>query len=336
MEKFGGTETALSAEDLDEIQTAGDLCRETVFVEDSGLNKEVFDLFEQMPSVQNIPILSAGDVVGLINRDNFMRSMARRFHWELYANKRCTKMMDPAPVTVEADTPISQIANHLLGTQNANRLSDGFVVKRGKKLVGTGLTSDVLAALLFSQKLLSERLVTANLSLLELSITDPLTGLFNRRHFNDILPIELRRTRREGVRLALMMVDLDFFKKLNDKLGHHAGDEALQQVANAFKQTLRRPTDYCFRLGGEEFGIIVSVDTEAHLASLAEKIRSAIEDLKINHPEHPQGILTASIGLAHSSETNSTHEIYELADLALYDAKSSGRNQVSVAASVVH
>jgi diguanylate cyclase (GGDEF)-like protein len=320
----------------DEIQTAGDLCRETVFVEDTTLNKAIYDIFEQAPQAQNIPILSNGDVVGLINRDNFTRSMARRFHWELYANKRCTKMMDLAPVTVEADTPISQIADRLLGSQNSNRLSDGFVVKRGKKLVGTGLTSDVLAALLFSQKTLSERLVSSNLKLLELSITDPLTGVYNRRHFNEILPIELKRAQRDGLHLGLLMADIDFFKKLNDKLGHQAGDEALILVTSVFKQCLNRPSDYCFRVGGEEFCIVTTGESTEQLIYLCEKIRSEVASLKIGHPSHPEGILTISVGLAYSSSENhfSPHQIYELADLALYEAKSNGRNRVCISNSM--
>ncbi|MEY4591258.1 MAG: hypothetical protein RIR18_153 [Pseudomonadota bacterium] len=315
-----------------EIQTASDLCRESIFVDDTTLNKTIYDLFEQSVQTQNIPILCNGDVVGLINRDNFMRSMARRFHWELYANKRCTKMMDLAPVTVEADTPISQIADRLLGTQNSNRLSDGFVVKRGKKLVGTGLTSDVLAALLFSQKILSEQLVSSNLKLIELSITDPLTGVHNRRHFNEILPIELKRAQRDELHLGLLMADIDFFKKLNDKLGHQAGDEALIRVTTALKQCLKRPSDYCFRLGGEEFGIVATGESAEQLINLAEKIRSEIEQLNILNPDHPQGIVTISVGLAYSSSEHhySPHQIYEMADLALYEAKSNGRNRVCI------
>lgn len=328
----------------EQIQTAGDLCRESVFVKDTALNKEVFDLFDKQPQLLNIPILGDDDVVGLINRDTFMRSMARRFHWELYANKRCTKMMGIAPVTVEADTPISQIADQLLGTQNSNRLSDGFVIKRGKKLVGTGLTSDVLAALLFSQKFLSEKLVSANLRLLELSITDPLTGIHNRRQFNEILPIELKRAHREGCYLGLLMMDIDFFKKLNDKLGHHAGDEALIRVAAAMKQVLKRPSDYCFRVGGEEFCMIATGESPEQLISLAEKVRAEIQGLGIDHPEHPLGVLTVSIGLAYSSHPSSPlhssgsgyspHQIYELADLSLYEAKANGRNRVAVASAL--
>jgi diguanylate cyclase (GGDEF)-like protein len=315
---------------IDDLQTAADLCRNTVFVEDSVLNKEIFELFEKNLTIHNIPVVNQGDVVGLINRENFMRSMARRFHWELYANKRCTKMMDSAPVTVEADTPINRIADQLLSVQNSSRLSDGFVVKRGKKLVGTGLTSDVVAALLFSQKILSERLVSANLQLLELSITDPLTGLHNRRHFDEILPLELKRVHRESQLLGLVMLDIDHFKKLNDALGHQFGDDALKKVATTLKSLLHRPSDYCFRLGGEEFAVLCSTDSEHTLLCFAEKLLRDIQSLAIHHPLHPLGVVTLSAGIALSSGIESVHQIYELADLALYDAKHKGRNQVSI------
>ena len=313
------------------IRTAGALCRESVFVEADLSNKKVFDLFDASPELLNIPVVEDGDVVGLINRDSFMRSMARRFHWELYASKRCSKMMDTAPLTVDADTPISDLADLLLGNRHSYRLSDGFVIKKGKKLVGTGLTSDVLAALLFIQRLLAEQLVKANERLQELTVTDPLTGLHNRRHFNDVLAQELRRARRNGLSVGMIMLDIDYFKKLNDRLGHQAGDVALCQVADALKSCLRRPSDYCFRVGGEEFAVLAVDRPPESILTLAENLRSAVEDLRITHPDHPLGIVTLSAGVALSdSNTDTPDTLYARSDQALYEAKGNGRNRVAV------
>lgn len=311
------------------IRTAGDLCRESLFVEDDRRNREVFDLFESNPDLLNLPVVGKGDVVGLINRDSFMRSMARRFHWELYADRRCRKMMDEAPLTVAAETPIDELADLLLRTGNSYSLSDGFVIKRGAKLLGTGLTSHVLEALLLNQRLLSEELLTANERLLELTISDPLTGLHNRRHFNVVLANELKRAQRDRQTVGLIMLDIDQFKKLNDKLGHQAGDEALKQVATALGGCLQRPSDYCFRLGGEEFSVLTTDASCETLAALSEILRSQIEALQLRNPDAPLGIVTISAGTALSVPGgDSPDEIYARADRALYRAKTSGRNRV--------
>jgi diguanylate cyclase (GGDEF)-like protein len=314
------------------FRTAGDLCRESVFVEADISNKKVFDLFDASPELLNIPVVEDGEVVGLINRDSFMRSMARRFHWELYANKRCSKMMDTAALTVDADTPISDLADLLLGDRHSYRLSDGFVIKKGKKLLGTGLTSDVLAALLFLQRLLAEQLVKANEKLQELSITDPLTGLHNRRHFKEVLAQELKRARRNRILVGMIMLDLDYFKKLNDRLGHQAGDAALCQVAGALSACLRRPSDYCFRIGGEEFAVLIVDSTPETTLALAEILRGAVENRRLDHPDNPVGFVTISAGVALShAGTDTPDTLYARADEALYEAKRTGRNRVVVA-----
>jgi diguanylate cyclase (GGDEF)-like protein len=304
-----------------------------VFVESDLSNKKVFDLFDTSPELLNIPVVEDGEVVGLINRDSFMRSMARRFHWELYANKRCSKMMDTAALTVDAGTPISDLADLLLGDRHSYRLSDGFVIKKGKKLLGTGLTSDVLAALLFLQRLLAEQLLKANEKLQELSITDPLTGLHNRRNFNEVLAQELKRTKRNGLSVSMIMLDLDYFKKLNDSLGHQAGDAVLCKVAETLSDSLRRSSDCAFRVGGEEFAVLVVDSTPESTLLLAETLRSSVEDLRLNHPNHPLGIVTLSAGVAISDPNADTPDtLYARSDQALYQAKGQGRNRVAIAA----
>lgn len=314
------------------IRTAGDLCRDATFVDSEVINKKVFDLFDANSDLLNVPVVESGEVVGLINRDSFMRSMARRFHWELYANKRCSKMMDTAAMTIDADTPISELAALLLGDRNSHRLSDGFVIKSGKKLLGTGLTSDVLAAVLFTQRLLAEQLTKANERLKTLTLTDPLTGLHNRRHFNEVFAQELKRAKRSAQSVGLIMLDIDYFKKLNDRLGHQAGDTALCEVAATLSGCLRRPSDFCFRVGGEEFAVLAVDATPESILSLSEALRRAVEDRGLNHPDHPLGIVTLSAGAALSDpKKDSTDSLYARADKALYAAKGNGRNRVTFA-----
>ena len=171
-----------------------------------------------------------------------------------------------------------------------------------------------------------------------LSITDELTGLYNRRHFNNQLPQELARAARDSKYLALMIIDVDFFKPYNDNYGHQQGDEVLKQVAACLKATLRRAGDFVFRIGGEEFGVILTVVNSSDAALVGENLRKAIEDLELDHAySKVANCLTISIGIKLHQELKQqeadTDLIYRLADDALYRAKEKGRNRVEVAES---
>lgn len=168
----------------------------------------------------------------------------------------------------------------------------------------------------------------------ELSITDELTSLFNRRHFNNLFPQELARAEREKKTIVLMIIDVDYFKPYNDNYGHQQGDNALQAVSKVLKNTLRRAGDFVFRIGGEEFGVIITVDNSDTAYVNAEKLRKAVEDLGIEHTySEVAAYLTISIGMeihqCNDSQPADMDLIYRLADDALYQAKENGRNQVA-------
>jgi len=166
----------------------------------------------------------------------------------------------------------------------------------------------------------------------KLSTTDALTSLYNRRHFNDVLTREINRANREESKLCFIMIDVDFFKKYNDAYGHQAGDEVLASVAKAIKKDLHRGSDFAFRLGGEEFGILFSAQNETKAFEYADKIRTNVEELKIEHSNSQVGeYITISLGLLYvdfSQEKIDEHGFYTMADDALYQAKGNGRNQV--------
>lgn len=169
----------------------------------------------------------------------------------------------------------------------------------------------------------------------ELAVTDELTRLFNRRQFNHLFPMELMRAEREKKIFALLIIDVDYFKPYNDNYGHQQGDSVLQQIASALKNSLRRPSDFAFRIGGEEFAVIVTADNIQQTYAIAEKLRLAVEQLKLAHDHNPaSNCVTVSIGLkTHDSGEDQPAEtdlIYRLADDALYQAKENGRNQVAV------
>jgi len=167
-----------------------------------------------------------------------------------------------------------------------------------------------------------------------ISVTDELTGLYNRRHFNEVFPVELARASRHQMTFALMIMDVDYFKKYNDSLGHQMGDKALMEIGAVLKNRLKRCDDLAFRLGGEEFGGIFVVSKIQDAYIIAEDVRNGIESLFIEHPmSEASPYVTVSIGLytvtSGEGKVPDMNEIYRLADEALYRAKAEGRNRVN-------
>jgi diguanylate cyclase (GGDEF)-like protein len=182
---------------------------------------------------------------------------------------------------------------------------------------------------------LQEKLKDMQHRLEEQSITDALTGLKNRRFFDERLHEEFRRAQRYGDYLALIMVDLDHFKQVNDRFGHQAGDAVLHEAAALIRASLRDP-DICARYGGEEFAVILPKTHMSGALAVAERIWRAIgaKEFQIGPGEDgktPRGIhVTGSIGVAFypSKDINSGDLLLRFADQALYQAKKSGRNTI--------
>jgi len=164
-----------------------------------------------------------------------------------------------------------------------------------------------------------------------LSITDGMTMLYNRRHFDEEFNRQLKIKARLKQNLVFIMMDIDHFKQYNDIYGHHAGDEALISVANCIKKYLKRPDDLAFRLGGEEFGVLCSNMNKKEGLVFANKLRININNLQIKHSKNSASdFVTVSMGLI-IIPPNTKYEmdtIYKYTDKALYEAKQNGRNQV--------
>jgi diguanylate cyclase (GGDEF)-like protein len=194
-----------------------------------------------------------------------------------------------------------------------------------------------IAQMRYSLIVLTRKLDDANRELTRLSSVDGLTGIANRRHFDDTLLREWRRAARSKGRLALLAADVDFFKQFNDGYGHQAGDECLKAVAGALASVLKRPSDLVARYGGEEFfAILPDTDAEGALR-VAEAMRAAVQALAIPHEFSPLGpVVTASFGVAaRSAEPGQDSAFVSLlkdADSTLYQAKRAGRNRVLLAA----
>ena len=181
----------------------------------------------------------------------------------------------------------------------------------------------------------TQALEEANQQLQELSRTDGLTGLANRRYFEEILAREWLTAKRNDLSLTVIMLDVDYFKAFNDHYGHPVGDQCLREVALVLKQHARRGNDMAARYGGEEFIIILQDSDQASGVAIAERIRYGLEALDIAHAGSPIKKVTASLGVAAGNPTqgfSSAFELIKKADDALYRAKQTGRNRVVAAA----
>ena len=159
---------------------------------------------------------------------------------------------------------------------------------------------------------------------------DPLTGAFNRRYFHVRLEEEVQRSRRHTIPLAMLMIDIDDFKLINDRFGHLAGDTVISDVAEIIRRAVR-VFDICARFGGEEFAIIMPGSDADHAARVAERIRLRIESYQPLDDRFRTLRVTASIGVATSAADTTESDLIERADRALYEAKRSGKNRVSPA-----
>lgn len=164
-----------------------------------------------------------------------------------------------------------------------------------------------------------------------ISVTDGLTDIFNRRHFDATFSQILQTNIRNKEHINFLMMDVDHFKQYNDTYGHQMGDNVLIEIAKSLKQLLKRQDDLCFRLGGEEFGVVFYAENTDEALAYAHKIKQSIEDLKIEHSKNSAGkYVTVSMGLIclKSSQNVNADMIYSEADKLLYQAKELGRNKI--------
>ena len=198
----------------------------------------------------------------------------------------------------------------------------------GKIMRWYGTVEDV-----HDRKLTAMRLAEATEELARRAQEDHLTGLPNRRRFDEVLGREIDRARRTKLPLALILLDIDHFKQFNDIAGHLAGDDCLKAVANALEQVIRRPADIASRFGGEEFAIILPETAEPGAEIMVEKAIAATRALKFGHPNAKVQKVTISAGLAMLSAgvQEATAEcmktLIQAADTALYEAKANGRDR---------
>jgi len=229
-----------------------------------------------------------------------------------------------------AEFRMRHAAGHWVWVQTNGRIFERDAEGRPLRVAGTHM--DISRRKADEQRLQDDAraLEAANRQLRDLAIVDALTGAFNRRHFNDVCLAALAGAQR-GQAVALCMLDVDHFKAYNDRYGHQAGDAVLKALSLTLKDSLKRSTDALFRLGGEEFGVIFSATSAETARHFVGQLSAALHALALPHEGSPQGVVTASFGLAWWAAPTSqlTPEVmYAAADEALYEAKRSGRDQM--------
>ncbi|KPM50599.1 serine/threonine protein kinase [Frankia sp. R43] len=231
------------------------------------------------------------------------------------------------------------------GTQGAMLLLENRMIRSAftiERLDGIMLVAGQLAVSLDNAQIYAslerkvaertQQLSVVNRRLLQLSTTDPLTGLANRRRLSEVLDVEWNRAGRHLTQIALTMVDIDHFKLYNDHFGHGIGDRCLKKVSACLARNVRE-NHLVARYGGEEFAIVMPHTGLGAAARLAHRSRFAVEELAEPHPLVDRGVVTVSIGVAATTPTpdGDLNAFFEAADAALYKAKRRGRNRIAVA-----
>jgi two-component system cell cycle response regulator len=185
---------------------------------------------------------------------------------------------------------------------------------------------------------IGERIINLELRILELANTDALTGVLNRRAFMERMEQEIHRSLREGVPFSLILTDIDYFKRVNDRHGHQVGDLVLQRFTERLSES-SRPYDFVGRYGGEEFVVCLPGADISQAGSVAERMRRRVEEMRITLPDSSQSIrITGSFGVAsfRAGSEETVDLITGRADDTMYRAKREGRNRVCVASEAGH
>lgn len=227
---------------------------------------------------------------------------------------------DRETFTPYVQTVFRSLADHIAGAINLSSLNQRLL--ETNRIVEER-TRDLEKA--------NQQLQLVNTKLERLSSMDGLTGVANRRRFDEVLDVEWRRAYRTDRPISAMLVDVDFFKHLNDTYGHQYGDDCLRKIAGALAKGLRRASDLIARYGGEEFAVILPETSADHALQHADRLRTRIEELGLSHKTSAvSSCVTVSIGVAtlRPREVEQPDLLIQTADLALYQAKRSGRNRV--------
>ncbi len=297
-----------------EIDRAGGLLKYVQPVHPSTPMLEVFERFISHTSLYSVPVVELKSPVGLVNRNKLIELFSKPFTRELYGRKPICDLMDRKPIVVDVGESTDDLARIIVDA-GMQYMYDGFILTEGEAYVGMGTGHDLLNAI-------TER---KQAHLYHLAHYDQLTGLPNRLLLMDRLTHACSQAYRRERLVALLFIDLDRFKLVNDTHGHVIGDRLLQEIASRLKLCLRS-NDTVARLGGDEFTVILEdIQHVETVAGVARKLLAALSaPVEI---ERHELFISASIGVVFYPFSNDTSEsLIKKADAAMYSAKQHGRN----------
>ncbi len=280
-------------------------------------NKEIFGFVDALPSIAYIIQKEAMVDLKIAGRLEFDVELG-------IASQNDEPLLNTIMQKALDDIPNEQI-DSIIGKWISIKVAQSFDYRM---LIYTTIVFLIIVVLLMYRQYYINKM---NKKLEKISITDALTNIYNRRHFNEVFPKVINSAKRDNDLVSFLIMDIDHFKQYNDTYGHQMGDEVLTKVAKVIKDSLHRANDYCFRLGGEEFGVIYKADSKEKAFEFANTIRENIENLHIEHRGNSASkYVTASFGLIckNASEIKNEDEVYKEGDGLLYEAKESGRNRV--------
>ncbi len=289
------------------------LCRTVTPVTPALPVARALELFAADPDLIALPVVRNGVPVGLLNRKNIIERFARRFALELYGRQSLAAFMNPHPLVVDAQTDLDDVGQMVVES-DMQYLYDGFIITHLGRYAGMGTGRDLIRAITDRRQQRLHRL----------AYVDALTDLPNRLLFRDRLKQALAAARRHNRLVAIMLLDLDRFKAINDSLGHTAGDALLYAVARRLSECVR-DSDTVARLGGDEFTVVLDdVRHLDHVEIVAHKILEALQSpFTLNGHEV---FVTTSIGIALFPWDEDEEALIKHADTAMYKAKESGGN----------
>lgn len=318
--------------------TLQDLLLHDFWVEADQPGQKVLEAFEEFPLLPGVIITDKGEFVGMISRRRFLEQLIRPYGMELFLKRSLRSLFrfTHTKATIFSAETLIVAAAHQSLQRKAELVYEPLVVELAPKvyrlldahqlLVAQSQIHELATALLTQ---LYHQLEVANQQLHNLATSDGLTKVANRRRFDEYLDTCWQNLRGASP-LSLIMCDVDFFKSYNDRYGHQAGDDCLQQVAQVLQQSVKRPEDLVARYGGEEFALILPYTPVAGAMGVAKKIQEGMRQLNITHDDSPITYVTLSMGVSNSFMCcgESPSVLIAAADAALYQAKQAGRDRV--------
>lgn len=280
--------------------------------------EEVHDIFLSLPELESLPVVDNGRPIGLVNRHSFIEQFSKRYHRELFGRKPIALWMDGDPIVVSDSDSLDELSLKVIEAGSRRSLS-GFIVTRNGMYLGIGTV----------HRLLSVQTARQQAHLYHIAHHDALSNLPNRSYFLDRLDHALERARMRESAVAVLFLDLDNFKLINDSLGHAAGDQLLVAVGQRLTSAVR-PEDLVARLGGDEFTVLIEDVADSCDAALAAERIGEVLAAPFSIGGH-QIYVSASIGIALTAPgSRQADTLLSAADQAMYEVKRAGKGRYAV------